>query len=256
MKNRSKKIFIIDIGSHQMEELDLMFKPNLHQSFLLLKWSLKQVISFLRSKDISRINRCISTIKLFFKSRKNLDSENIFITSVEPNFLVCVKQLIKWRKISNFSFYPSAILGHDLNESVKLIDLNLYENSISSSLYQKNGLTIVSKSSCIGVNFNIFINAFIEKNKILPTDEIILRINCEGSELAIVQSISEKKLNISMIIGSLNDVQKIHGQIYYDKMISILNKNQIPFLYVKGSTPNTWPSFLSNPKISSLIYKK
>lgn len=254
MPKRSKKTFIIDIGSHKMEELYLFFKPTFWQSYVLLKWSIKESIKSIFQKDISRLKRCLKTNFLFYKKRANPPTKNIKIISIEPNYNACFKKLKFWNKFKYFTYYPLAILGHDMKKNIELIELNMYENSISSSLYNKKGIKLVSNSSCLGLDFNVFLDLLIDKHKISSLDSIVLRINCEGSEMAIVNSIISKKINITTIIGSLADVKKIHGEKLYCEMIKNIHDNNIKYLYLLGTNPKTWISTLSDNYCSSLIY--
>ena len=237
-----------------MEELHLFFKPTLWQSFLLLKWSVKESIKSIFQKDPSRMRRCFTTNVLFYKKRINPLKKRINIISVEPNYSVCFKKLKFWNIFKYFTYYPLAILGHDMEKKVELINLIKYENSISSSLYNKKGIKLVSKSSCLGLDFNLFLDLLIDKHKISSSDSIVLRINCEGSEMAIVNSIISKKINISMIIGSLADVKKIHGDKPYSEMMQNIQDNNIKYIYLLGSNPKTWLPTLSDEYFSSLIY--
>ena len=255
MPESSKKTFIIDIGSHKMEELYLFFKPTLLQSFILFKWSIKESIRSLLQRDISRMKRCLKTNILFYKKRANLLRKKINIISVEPNHNICFEKLKFWNNLEFFTYYPLAILGHDMKRNLELVNLRMYEDSISSSLYNKKGIKLVSKSSCIGLNFNLFIDLLINKHKIKPSDSIVLRVNCEGSEMAIIRTIISRKLNVSMIIGSLADVKKIHGKKLYEEMIQNIQDNNIRYLYLLGSNPKTWVSTLSDKYFSSLIYE-
>ena len=57
-----------------------------------------------------------------------------------------------------------------------------------------------------------------------------------------------------MIIGSLSDVKKIHGEKLYSEMLHNLQDNNIKDIYLLGSNPKTWISTLSDKDFSSLIY--
>ena len=237
-----------------MEELNLFFHPTLWQAYRLFKWSIKESIRSLLKKDISRLKRCLETNFLFYKKRANPSTKRIKIISVEPNYKVCFKNLRFWNNFKFFTYYPLAILGHDMKKSLDLIDLRIYEDSISSSLYLKKGIQLVSRSSCLGINFDLFLDLLIEKHNINSSDSIVLRVNCEGSEMAIVNSIISKKINVSMIIGSLSDVKKIHGDKLYTEMLDNLQDNNIKYIYLLGSNPKTWISTLSDKDFSSLMY--
>lgn len=237
-----------------MEELNLFFHPTLWQAYRLLKWSIKESIRSFLKKDISRLKRCIETNFFFYKKRADPSTKRINIISVEPNYKVCSKNLKFWNNFKFFTYYPLAILGHDMKKSIDLIDLRMYEDSISSSLYLKKGIKLLSKSSCLGINFDLFLDLLIEKHNINSSDSIVLRVNCEGSEMAIVKSIIAKNINVSMIIGSLSDVKKIHGEKLYCEMLKNLQDNNIKYIYLLGSNPKTWISTLSDKDFSNLMY--
>jgi len=204
----TKKTFIINIGTHKMEELNLFFYPTLWQAYRLFKWSIKESIRSLFNKDISRLRRCLKTNILFYKKKANPLKKRINIISIEPDYKICFNNLKFWNNFKFFTYYPLAILEHDMKKSFDLINLRMYEDSISTSLYLKKGMKLVSESCCLGINFDLFLDLLIEKHNINSSDSIVLRVNCEGSEMAIINSIISKKINVSMIIGSLSDVKK------------------------------------------------
>ena len=60
--------------------------------------------------------------------------------------------------------------------------------------------------------------------------EIVLRMNCEGSEYDVIQG--AKKIfgaQFSLVLGSLDDVLKYHGQDVYNQMEKFLEDNRIDF---------------------------
>ena len=62
----NKRITIIDIGSHKLEELSILLKPGKHQVYIFIKWSLyriKQAILQLLKLEVGVIKK----INIYFK---------------------------------------------------------------------------------------------------------------------------------------------------------------------------------------------
>ena len=95
-----------------------------------------------------------------------------------------------------------------------MVGLNIYGDSLSSSIYGKTKIVKVNQLFCIGIDFYKFVKMLFMRDIISQNDKIIIRMNCEGAELGVVKGASkliEEGFNILSVIGSLADVEKIHG---------------------------------------------
>jgi hypothetical protein len=252
---RNPKYFVIDIGTHKLEELKVLFLPSLPELASLLLWSLKQVVKSLLALEFAPLTNVWETIRMYLRPRNRAAFQDIKFICVEPNINICQPNLHAFQQEFDVDYYPIAILGHNHTESLGIIDLNCYDNSLSSSIYSKKNLSVAHTRSCLSLTFTVFFDLLKKSLEIAPQDLIILRINCEGAELGIVRAIRDSGLKVHVICGSLADVRKIHGEEEYKEMLEILSNLGIPYHYFVGSNPFTWLNAFSSPNLSKLIFK-
>ena len=235
----ANKTIIIDIGTHKSEELNTLFHPSISEFYLLLK----ETIKFLLNKSKLTRNMIINCWSLFLREKKRPSKKDFRIFALEPNTSLGIKHIRRLEKVLSINYFPFVILGHDNNKSHDLIKLNLYENSLSSSLYSKNNMKVLSSIYCFGFNFENFVTLLSDNGLISKKNRIIVRMNCEGAELGVIESIdklSHDGYNFVSVLGSLADVNKIHGETAYQSMMNILAKNKLNYVYFKGSDLSTW----------------
>jgi hypothetical protein len=249
------KYIVIDIGTHKLEELKVLFRPGVAELVALLCWALKRVIKAILLLEFASLAPVWETIRMFLRTRNHKAIKGIKFVCVEPNIDICHPDLRDFKKEFDVAYYPIAILGHSHNEDYGLIDLNYYDNTLSSSIYNKTTLGTPRKHACLSFKFSIFLDLLKAHQHISSNDEVILRVNCEGAELGIVRAIRESGIKVRSIIGSLADVRKIHGENEYQEMLRILSELGIKYYYFVGSNPGTWLEAFKSPDLASIIYK-
>jgi len=246
---------VIDIGTHKLEELKVLFLPGRAELAKLLYWALKRVIKAVPKLDFASLPPVWETIRMFLRPRNHEAFKDIKFVCVEPNIDICQSELHDFKQELDVDYYPVAILGHSHTEEMGIIGLHCYDNTLSSSIYNKKNLSVARKLSCLSFKFSTFLELLKKDLAISLQDVIILRINCEGAELGIVRAIRDSGLRVYAICGSLADVRKIHGEEEYKEMLAILSDLGITYHYFVGSNPHTWREVFSAPSLSRLIFK-
>lgn len=233
------KNILIDIGTHKSEELNVLFNPGFSELKLLFKETVKYLLK--RSRlSWKVIAKCWG---MLLSSNKRSNKENIKIFALEPNLAVSRKNIKRLEKVISIVHFPIVILGHDHANNFDLVTLNIFRDSLSSSLYEKNNLEKLEKIHCLGLDFYYFIELLCSKGVLDKENRIIVRMNCEGAELGVVSGVDrllQEGYKVVSILGSLADVQKIHGDEAYKKMLEILQNNNLKYVYFKGTDLNTW----------------
>lgn len=244
---------IIDVGTHKFEELNILFHPSWSEFNTLLRTTVKKLIG--------RSNLSFSTLlncwKIFLTIPLKTERKNIHVIALEPNTEVCLKKLKRLKNSLSVIHFPLVVLGHDYPDDIDIVALNIYSNSLSSSIYGKDKIEKVGDLYCAGVDFYQFVRMLFAKDIISQTDKIIIRMNCEGAELGVVKGVSkliEEGFHVLSVIGSLADVKKIHGVQKYNEMIEILEGHSLDYKFFKGTDVSTW--MLGIKEIKSVILSK
>ena len=243
MKN---KITIIDIGSHEFEELSVLLNPRKHQLYIFIKWTIRKFIKTLLRMEFQRFTKIDKYFKLlnfyFIRSRKY----HLNIISIEPNMKVSHRPVMNLRRKYPVHYLPLAILGHDSENNINLKKLFFYDHSISSSIYNRGReVNEYESSTCVGIKFGFLWDQLIKEKIINEGDPFILRMNCEGAELGVIDECAKINLKPLCIIGSLGDVLKIHGVDADKKIMELLFEMGTPYHYFKGEDPDTWYNMIS-----------
>jgi len=203
----------------------------------------------------------IANIKIYFtlvffyfiQSRKY----DLQIISIEPNVNVAFESVKRLGKKYPIHYLPIAVLGHESKQNIEIKKLFFYDQSISSSLYDRGRPIDERKSSvCVGMKFGALWDQLKNENIIKDGDLFILRMNCEGSELGVISECKEKNLKPLCIIGSLGDVLKIHGEDADNEVMSLLDSMGTPYHYFKGEDPETWYDMISIWRNFAYNFKK
>lgn len=237
-----RRLVILDIGSHKLEELLVLLGPFNRQLGVYVKWAFKKTAKAILRMDVSafaRARRQWRVIRYFFLTRRRYDLQ---IVAVEPNAGVALPFVEKVRGRYPVHYMPVAVLGHDAAQKAELKTLFFYDHSISSSLYRKRNRPANSERAmvCVGLRFDVIWDGLIKEGVIRADDPFLLRMNCEGAELGVVEACVEKGLKPVHIIGSLADVDKIHGAESGDKTRRLMREMGTPYTYFKGDDPGTW----------------
>ena len=221
-----KKIILLDIGTHKCQEFKSMFHTNPLLFFLRV---LSHKIMRLKSPSFKNVFSIIKSQKILKKNR-----ENFFVILTEPNTNVLNHPLYKKAD----QVYCVAV--GDNNE--KIILSNLYFHSKNPdfqeqgpSIYQeKSGIKSKNLIPITKISPEYYLN-FIKNNfekKFLNCEyELVLRMNCEGSEYELIKHAKDIfKDKFNLVLGSLDDVMKYHGESVYNDMSGFLDKENIQFI--------------------------
>jgi hypothetical protein len=239
--NKTGPLLIVDIGSHKLEELSVLLGPFRRQYWIYIKWGVRKFLKALLKRNLSAfqdIGSQLNVVKYYFLNRRLYD---IQVVSIEPNIGVAQPFVRKLSRKYPVRYMPAAVLGHDAGQPAELKTLFFYDSSISSSIYKKDRPVNQDKASvCIGLKFNVIWDGLVKEGVIKPGAPFLLRMNCEGAELGVIEGCVEKGLRPLCVIGSIGDVDKIHGRQAGDKTRKIMDEMGAPYFYFKGDDPSTW----------------
>ena len=255
--NNKNRLVVVDIGSHKLEELSVLLGPFRRQYGVFLKWTIKKVLKAVLKADFSflfRIRCQIAVIKYFFLAHR---SYNLQVISIEPNIGVAYPFVEQLSRKYPVHYIPAAVLGHDAQKESELKTLFFYDKSLSSSIYKKDRPINNEKGRvCVGVKFDLLWDGLVKEGIINSDDPFLLRMNCEGAELGVIEGCLHKGLKPLCIIGSLGDVDKIHGRQAGDKTRKMMDDMGTPYFYFKGDDPSTWYDMIPIWEKYTSIFKK
>lgn len=253
--NHSNKLVVLDIGTHKAQELRVLYGDRKYIFFSYLWWWLdwgmriiKRLIRYNGMIQYGSGAYVISPIKFpfdkhmkyfkqFFLPRNYLD--NIKVVSIDPMALVTDKYIRKMQQKVQAYYIPVAILPHDGINKSQMVKFYVAKNSLSSSLYQ-NKLDDLQEVIVPAFELGKLLDGLIDVKVLEKKCRFIVRMNCEGSELAVINSLLSRSSEFRYVLGSIADVGKKHGMEVETEMNDIMDKNRINFTYYKGSDPSTW----------------
>lgn len=245
---------LIDIGTHEAQELKVLCGNNYYTLTQYLRWWFdwlkRQIKKLIRHKGLKVYGAgaykqsplefsIIDHIRFVtdLAPRKKFASRTNVI-SIDPVSSITSGHIEQLRPYFGSIYYlPVAILQEGDTSTPKLVKFYLEKNSLSSSLV---GSSLSAFTVCLGYPFTALLREMLEKGLFNKSDELILRMNCEGAELEVLKSVYECGLNLKLIIGSLNDVGKKLGAEKESEMNRLLKESNTVFKYFKGSDPSTW----------------
>lgn len=234
--NNENKIVWIDVGTHDAQEYKSIFSTNLHFYWKIFRRFLGSTIlkrgNFLTFNDLFKIN----SYRKYLKNNKGY----FHFTFIEANY-----------KVLQSSIYNDAddvfcfAIGSDTKNHLKIGKLyhaNDNEKSQGNSIYRNKGnININNFNSCILIDadkFSQYYKKFLDEK--FNSYEIILRINCEGSEDDVIYAIHKTfKKKLKFILGSLKDVKGVKGEKEYIDLKNYMKKNKLCFINFSPSV-NTW----------------
>jgi len=246
-----KKKIIIDIGTHKAEELNLLFLRNIKNFQFYFLWWVKFfffIIKLFFKKDLkfNQYGYSLSPIEINLKKHLRIlkflysfRDTNIQIICIEPNYRILLNNLTILKKKLNIINLPILINDNTLHRNIFLSKFHTYSNTLSNSIYKKNNVD-GEIENILSLNTQSFLELMFNENLIDKNSEIILRINCEGQEYSIIKQFIIKKIKLKFILGSLNDIKKIHGKKIFEETLDLIKENEIKYEYFKGSDPSTW----------------
>ncbi len=231
-----KKIIWIDIGTHYGQEYQSIFSTDLYFYWKIFRRLVGSKLfkrgNFLKLTDITKLN----SYRSFLKKNKSF----FHFTFIEANY-----------KIFNSSIYNHAqdvfcfAIGSNKKNPLKIGRLYYADNDETSqgnSIYKNKGnINTDNFKSCILIDANKFSDyykTYLDKN--YKSYEIILRINCEGSENDVIYAMHKTfKNKMKFIFGSLKDVRGVKGEKEYINLKNYMKKNKLRFIDFSPSV-HTW----------------
>lgn len=249
MKVSSEKVFL-DIGTHKAQELRLLSGD---QKFIFseyIQWWASLIIRFVKNPfrkvpvKYGEGRYIKSPLHFSLKDHLKILSTSLIgknhietykVITIDPAFEVASKYVKKINE--KFLFFPVSLSGED--NSLSIIPFYVSNNSLSSSVF-KDEDKFSKHSYCLNLSPSEFFQSLLNLNIISNENEIILRMNCEGAETDIIKALQKHNFNIKIILGSLGDVKKVHGNNSYQNLLKNLDSNNIFYKYFKGTDPSTW----------------
>ncbi len=246
------KTIILDIGTHEAQELRVLSGDKRYALLTYLKWwydwAKRQVKKVIKHPGIIKYGEgAYKKSPASYTLREHLDFLGRFssprnflrefeIIAVDPVAKITTKFLKRVKAKS--SFLPVAILPHDASEDRIITKFYIESDSLSSSLSYSTSykeLILCSAMSC-----KFLLEQFLKHGLIANDSQIILRMNCEGVEFAIIRDLLSLGFKPKLVMGSINDVRKKYGEEEAKKLNQLLIDHKIDFHYFKGSDPSTW----------------
>ncbi len=255
MKHFSNKFVMLDIGTHKAQELRVLCGDRMYIFSSYLYWWFdwcKRIVKLLLGRKQntqygsglyheSPVRTSFSThkiyIKHFFSSKNYL--HNFRIISIDPMAIVTEKHVRRLQKKVQIHYIPVAILPHDSLKESRIVKFYINQNSLSSSLHAKKDNNIHEVLSP-AFKLDILLDELVSFGFLEKESKIVARMNCEGSEFSVINSLVSRKVDFENIFGSIFDVDKIYGTEVGVEMKRIMADNNIAFTYYKGSDPSTW----------------
>ncbi len=245
---------IIDIGTHEAQELRVLNGNRCYTSKIYLywwyDWCKRQVKKLIRYNGLIeygtgafKISPASFGLKNHLKIIKQILNPTDYlqhtkILAIDPVASITTRFIKKIQTTFQVYFLPVAILPHQQTDDSKLTKFYIEKNSLSSSLDKSS--TSRDLILCSALRTKKIVNSLKELQIIDQNTEIVLRMNCEGAEFGVIEDIVSEGHIPKTILGSLNDVRKKYGEEEAMKMNNFLEKNNIEFNYFKGSDPGTW----------------
>ena len=226
------KIIWVDIGTHFGQEYKSVFSNDL---WFILKIIKRFLVKFLLKKgEILSLKSFFNILgyRRFIKKHKSI----FRIIFVEANQMLLAKSV--YRKADDV--FNIALKSNKNTEDLisKLYIVNNNSISEGNSIYlSKPNINDQHYISCISVQSNYFaksLKLFLDNQ--YSKYEIILRINCEGSEDDIIYSFHNEFANkFNIVFGSLKDVKEIKGRKAFMNLNSFLKEKNIKFISFSSS---------------------
>ena len=234
--NDQNKIIWIDIGTHYAQEYKSIFSTDFHFYWKIFRRFVGSKLlkkgDFLKLSDLIKLN----SNRKYLKNNKRY----FHFTFIEANYKI-LKSPIYNDAHDVFCF----AIGSDKKNYFrigKLYHADSDETSQGNSIYgNKGNVNIDNFNSCILIDadkFSDYYKTLLDEK--FKSYEIILRINCEGSEDDVIYAMHKKfKEKLKFILGSLKDVKGVKGEKEYLNLETYMKKNELSFINFSPSV-DTW----------------
>ena len=254
------KVIIVDIGTHKAEELKVLssYYPYILSTYYkwIFDFALRSIRSFFPPFKCRPYG-----IGPYFKSpfyfpgkfhlqcifNRICSKKNLLIDShvicIDPQAEITSNELNAISYFTDLTYIPIALFNHTSTHEFALQSFDICFDTLSSSL-DSDPSKIRSHQVCACLSTSLLLEQLFKLRHISNNSTFVLRLNCEGAELAVLQAFIDKGLKPAAVIGSINDVFKKYGHKDANTLQKLLNVNDIPFYYFKGSDPSTWQATL------------
>ena len=235
------KLLFVDVGTHKGQEFRAIFQTSRWSYFK--RFFNQRFMASRRNEEplsINGFNRLLSNSAYLRSHRKD-----IHYVMVEPN-----------SKLFCLPIYQSADLALciSLSKSGKPASLaRLYfangdNTGEGSSLFEtKPNVSLKDYSAVLNLDPTSFANLLKEyfENEHGSHYQVVLRINNEGAEVDVIKSFYEVFSNrLIGVLGSLADVQKVHGESELSALYTFMKHNDIEFVPL-FSAFSSWPNAIN-----------
>ena len=232
----NKKIIWIDVGTHKAQEYMSIFGPNY---WFYYKISRRVVSAVLLRRGIFM---GLKKLNILFKTRKKLRKLRSYMRVV---FIEANAQLFRFPEYREADDIFCLALSDEEESNLSLTKLYCADNdreSQGNSIYDtKHNISLNKFILCPKVSSDQFAREyklFLEKK--YDNYQIVLRLNCEGAEDAVIYAFSKYfPNNFNLILGSLKDVLEVKGKNAHESLMNHIGDNNLNFIDFK-SHPDSW----------------
>ena len=254
------KLVIFDIGTHKAEELRVLCGDRFYMlgSYLLwwFDWGKRVVKRIIKHKGrvkygvggyiVSPAKTSVGAHLRYWvrmlMPKNYLRGANVI--SIDPLACITARVLPRLENKINLHYIPIAILPHDDESDCRISKFFIEKSTISSSLFKPNRkggkMTI-----CAAFNLGVIIEYLKAEGLLSSVCKVIVRMNCEGSELAVIRELLKHNIKPVHVLGSIGDIKKKYGLHAENLMTDLLSRHNVDYCCFKGSDPGTWDNALS-----------
>jgi hypothetical protein len=248
-------IVLIDIGTHKAEELRVLSGDRTYLAVNYLYWwfdwlkrQIKKIIkhkgrveygegAYIGSPASSSLSYHGQCIRQVLFPRKHL--KGMLIISIDPLLRITEKFVSKLERSLALHFLPLAVLPHNKDADFEILEFYEAKKTLSSTLLNPNQEN-VKKTFVVGCSFKLLVNDLVDRGVFCKDDRLVIRMNCEGSEMAVLKDLIEIDFIPEKVFGSIGDIGKNYGDDKKKEAIELMENADIQFIYFKGSDPSTW----------------
>lgn len=235
------KLLFVDVGTHKGQEYRAIFETSIWN--YCKRFMNQRFMASRRKEEPLSINdfRKLITNSSFLRSRRN----DIYYVMVEPNSKIFCLPIYQ---SANLAFCISLSKNEKSAAIARLYFANGDNTGEGSSLFEtKPNVSLENYSSVLNLDPSSFANMlqghFEEEHG--SDYKVVLRINNEGAEVAVIESFHQVFSDrLIGVLGSLADVQKVHGKEQLSALYNYMAQNDIEFVPL-FSAFSSWPNAMS-----------
>ena len=225
-----QRTLFLDFGTHEATEIRSLLCGNPLSRAWLAKSSL------IHDRSISGLRNLWSYT--WGASLPSSVIQQIDLVMVEPFATDGIAQVISSRAFGSTLFINAVVSeSHDV-----LKTLYLAKDSLGHSVYRSKPRLSGRSVDVLNINISNLIELVVGDRRSRAWDKIIVRLNIEGAEVDVLDSILSNADLIDsdfLFMGSLGDIEKCHGTAVLKKYESLLSRFERRFVWFT-SNPNSW----------------